>query len=253
MKRKQVRNSRSSASGRRLGRERWRRSFATSKACRARHSTRGMRSTTRLRCRSRVGCKRSGTECAAETIARRCDAGQCRSDGPAIEKAASAAARCETVAHLSSTFGMSERRACAVIGADCKSVRYRSPSAGDEEIGRRLRELPGNGDSSAIAGCTSCFKMMASPFTARRRSASMARRADTAAESGTQARRSRLGIGTGAHNSQPTLGFRPRARPACHRAPLRVLNIVRNATRQCLRAIAETSISGKEVGRRARG
>ena len=32
----------------------------------------------------------------------------------------------QAVAHLRAVFGMSERRACAVIGADRKSMRYRS-------------------------------------------------------------------------------------------------------------------------------
>jgi putative transposase len=51
------------------------------------------------------------------------------------------AAKREAVAHLQATLGMSERRACAVIGADRKSVRYRSCRAEDGDLRSRLREL----------------------------------------------------------------------------------------------------------------
>ena len=45
------------------------------------------------------------------------------------------------VAHLQASLGISERRACGIIGADRKSIRYR-PRRGDEAVLRgRLREL----------------------------------------------------------------------------------------------------------------
>jgi len=51
------------------------------------------------------------------------------------------AARREAVAHLRSAFEVSERRACSVLGADRKSVRYRSRRPDDADIRARLREL----------------------------------------------------------------------------------------------------------------
>ena len=51
------------------------------------------------------------------------------------------AAKREAVAHLQTTLGMSERRACAVVGADRKSIRYRSCRADDGDLRSRLREL----------------------------------------------------------------------------------------------------------------
>ena len=42
------------------------------------------------------------------------------------KKMVAPAAKREAVAHLQATLGMSERRACAVVGADRTSVRYRS-------------------------------------------------------------------------------------------------------------------------------
>src|SRR5690606_42002925 len=47
----------------------------------------------------------------------------------------------EAVAHLRACHGMSERRACRVVGADRKSVRYRSTRADDAELREKLREL----------------------------------------------------------------------------------------------------------------
>ena len=51
------------------------------------------------------------------------------------------AAKREAVAHLVETYEVSERRACRLIRADRKTVRYRSRRPRDEELRRRLREL----------------------------------------------------------------------------------------------------------------
>ena len=51
------------------------------------------------------------------------------------------AAKREAVAHLQTALGMSERRACAVVGADRTSMRYRSSRADDGDLRSRLREL----------------------------------------------------------------------------------------------------------------
>ena len=51
------------------------------------------------------------------------------------------AAMREAVAHLQASLGMSERRACRVVGADRKSVRYRSTRPDDGDLRERLRAL----------------------------------------------------------------------------------------------------------------
>ncbi len=51
------------------------------------------------------------------------------------------AARREAVVHLRASLGVSERRACSIIGADRKSVRYRPRRGGDAALRGRLREL----------------------------------------------------------------------------------------------------------------
>jgi len=47
----------------------------------------------------------------------------------------------QTVAHLQASLGMSERRACRVVGADRKSFRYRSTRPDDADLRERLRAL----------------------------------------------------------------------------------------------------------------
>ena len=51
------------------------------------------------------------------------------------------AAKREAVAHLRSTFEMSERRACRIIGCVRMTVRYRSRRVDDSSLRTRLRAL----------------------------------------------------------------------------------------------------------------
>jgi len=51
------------------------------------------------------------------------------------------AGRREAVAHLRTSFEVSERRACVVLGVDRTSVRYRSSRPDDAAVRARLREL----------------------------------------------------------------------------------------------------------------
>ncbi len=53
--------------------------------------------------------------------------------GPAAKRAAAA--------HLQAKLGVSERRACSIVGADRTMVRYRSRRPSDAELRVRLREL----------------------------------------------------------------------------------------------------------------
>ncbi len=52
-----------------------------------------------------------------------------------------AAGKREVVAHLRTSFEVSERRACAALGVDRTSVRYRSKRPDDAAVRARLREL----------------------------------------------------------------------------------------------------------------
>ena len=53
--------------------------------------------------------------------------------GPAVKR--------EGVAHLRAMMGLSERRACSIVGADRKMVRYRSCRPPDTELRTQLRDL----------------------------------------------------------------------------------------------------------------
>src|SRR5690606_10677116 len=53
--------------------------------------------------------------------------------GPAVKR--------EAVPHLQATMGLSERRACSIVDADRKMVRYRSIRPPDTELRARLRDL----------------------------------------------------------------------------------------------------------------
>jgi len=57
------------------------------------------------------------------------------------KKMVTPAAKREAVAHLQTALRMSERRACAVVGAHHTSMRYRSCRADDGDLRSRLREL----------------------------------------------------------------------------------------------------------------
>ena len=51
------------------------------------------------------------------------------------------AAQREGVAHLQAVTGLSERRACSLVGADRKMIRYLSRRPADKELRARLRNL----------------------------------------------------------------------------------------------------------------
>ena len=51
------------------------------------------------------------------------------------------AARRSAVAHARGQFGLSERRACSIIGISRRVLRYRSVRPDDEAIRVRMREL----------------------------------------------------------------------------------------------------------------
>ena len=92
-----------------------------------------------VRCEAAAGAR--GGERPAQATVGGYDARQRRSEGPAFKKMVTPAAKREAVAHLQTALGMSERRACAVVGAVRKSMRYRLIRAVDGDLRSRLREL----------------------------------------------------------------------------------------------------------------
>jgi hypothetical protein len=51
------------------------------------------------------------------------------------------AAKREAVTHLKAVMGLSERRACQIISADRKTIRYRSSRPPEVDLRAKLREL----------------------------------------------------------------------------------------------------------------
>jgi len=162
----------------------------------------------------------------------------------------SAAARREAVAHLQAQFGMSERRACAVVGADRKSVRYRSRCSDDTALRARLRDL---------AGQRRRFGYRRLHILLRRDGILINRKKTQRLyrEEGLTVRRRRgRRRATGARAPAPVLAL-PNQRWSLDFVHdqmttgrrFRVLNIVDDVTRECLRAVVDTSISGRRVVR----
>ena len=160
------------------------------------------------------------------------------------------AARRDAVAHLQATLGMSERRACAVVGADRTSIRYRSCRADDTELRGRLREL---------ASERRRFGYRRLHVLLRRGGLTINRKKTQRLyqeEGLTVRRRKGRRRATGARPPPPvpalpnqrwSLDFVHDQLTTGRR--FRVLNIVDDVTRECLRAVVDTSISGRRVVR----
>ncbi|AHD01755.1 transposase [Leisingera methylohalidivorans DSM 14336] len=156
------------------------------------------------------------------------------------------AAKREAVAYLRTGHGLSEPRACRIVGADRKMVRYQSQHAPDTELRRRLRELANerrmfgywrlfvllrrDGEPSGINRIYRLYREEG--LTVRKRTA----------------RRKAIGTRT------PILvEARPNARWSldfvhdhfANGQRFRVLNVVDDVTQEGLAAIPDTSISGR--------
>ncbi|MGQ2933343.1 MAG: IS3-like element ISSpma3 family transposase [Sphingopyxis sp.] len=156
----------------------------------------------------------------------------------------------EAVAHLQACHGMSERRACRVTGADRKSMRYRSQRGDDADVREKLRELA---QQRRRFGYRRLHILL-------RREGVMINRKKTQRlyrEEGLMVRRRRnRRRAIGARAPAPVLAL-PNQRwsldfvhdQMASGRRFRVLNIVDDVTRECLRAVPDTSISGRRVVR----
>jgi putative transposase len=160
------------------------------------------------------------------------------------------AAKREAVAHLCNVLQMSERRACTLVAADRKMIRYRSRRPSDVELRTRLRDLANQrrrfgyrrlfillreqGERSGINRIYRLYRdegLTVRKRRARRRAVGM--RVPILVEAKVNARWSLDFV-----HDQFALGRR-----------FRILNIVDDVTRECLAAVPDTSISGKRVAR----
>jgi putative transposase len=156
----------------------------------------------------------------------------------------------QAVAHVKATFGVSERRACSIIKADRKSVRYRSCRPPDTALRERLRAL-------AVERRRFGYRRL---FVLLRREGELSgknRIYRLYREEGLTVRKRRCrrrAIGTRAPilvearpNARWSLDFVHDQFATGRR--FRILNVVDDVTRECLAAIPDTSISGRRVAR----
>jgi putative transposase len=160
------------------------------------------------------------------------------------------AAKREAVAHLQATMSLSERRACSIVSADRKMIRYRSRRPSETVLRGRLRELANErrrfgyrrlfillrreGEPSGI---NRIYRLYREEGLAVRKRRSRRRAVGTRAPILVEAR----------PNARWSVDF-VHDQFACGRR-FRVLNIVDEVTRECLAAIPDTSISGRRVAR----
>ncbi|WP_117352367.1 IS3 family transposase [Blastomonas fulva] len=167
-----------------------------------------------------------------------------------FKKVVTPAAKREAAAHLQACHGMSERRACRVIDADRKSVRYRSIRDDDGALREKLRGLA---NQRRRFGYRRLHILL-------RREGVMINRKKTQRlyrEEGLAVRRRRSrkrAVGTRAPapvlalpNQRWSLDFVHDQMASGRR--FRVLNVVDDVTRECLAAVPDTSISGHRVVR----
>jgi putative transposase len=160
------------------------------------------------------------------------------------------AAKREAVTHLKEGMNLSERRACQIVGADRRMVRYKSIRPADTPLRERLRDLAAQrrrfgyrrlfvllrreGERS---GCNRIYRLYREEgLTVRKRKAR------------------RRAVGTRA----PILvAAKPNARWSVDfvhdqfagSRRFRVFNVVDDVTKECLGAIPDTSIGGRRVAR----
>src|ERR1700691_5206896 len=178
------------------------------------------------------------------------DAGPGGAERASDKKMVGPAAKREAVAHLRNVLQMSERRACILVSADRKMIRYRSRRPPDVELRTRLRDLANQrrrfgyrrlfillreqGEPSGINRIYRLYRQEG--LTLRKRKArrkAIGTRAPILIEAKVNARWSLDFV-----HDQLAQGRR-----------FRILTIVDDVTRECLAAIPDTSISGKRVAR----
>ena len=154
------------------------------------------------------------------------------------------------VAHLRARMGLSERRACQIVGADRKMIRYRSVRPPETELRQRPRDLANERRRFGYRRLFVLLRREGEPsgidriYRLYRKEGLVVRTRRTR----------RKAIGTRA----PILvEARPNARwsldfvhdqLACGRR-FRILNVVAGVTRECLAAVPDISISGRRVAR----
>ena len=162
--------------------------------------------------------------------------------GPAVKR--------EAIAHLQTVMDLSERRACRIVGADRKMVRYRSCRPPDTDLRARLRELANERRRFGYRRLFILLRREGEPSGVNR----IHRLYREEGLSVRRRRARRKAVGTRAPilvearaNARWSLDFVHDQFASGRR--FRILNIVDDVTKECLGAIPDTSISGRRVAR----
>lgn len=160
------------------------------------------------------------------------------------------AAKREAVSHLRNVLQMSERRACSLVSADRKMIRYRSRRPPDVELRGRLRDLANQRrrfgyrrlfillrEQGELSGVNRIYRLYREEGLTVRKRKSRRRAVGTRTPILVEAK----------VNARWSLDFVHDQ--LAHGRRFRILNIVDDVTRECLAAIPDTSISGKRVAR----
>ncbi len=160
------------------------------------------------------------------------------------------AAKREAVAHLKVTMRLSERRACRIICADRKTIRYRSSRPLEVELRAKLRDLANERRRFGYRRLFILLRRDGEPSGVNR----IYRLYREEGLSVRKRKARRRAVGTRAPilveakaNARWSLDF-VHDQFACGRR-FRILNVVDDVTRECLAAIPDTSISGRRVAR----
>lgn len=156
----------------------------------------------------------------------------------------------EAVAHLKALFGLSERRACQIAGADRKMVRYQSRRAPETALRGRLRDLANERRRFGYRRLFILLRREGEPSGINRIYRLYSEEGLTVRKR--KARRKALGTRApilieARANARWSLDF-VHDQFVCGRW-FRVINVVDDVTRECLAAIPDTSISGRRVAR----
>jgi transposase InsO family protein len=160
------------------------------------------------------------------------------------------AAKRESVAHLQAVMGLSERRACRIVNADRKMIRYQSRRVPDTALRTQLRNLANERKRFGYRRLFVLLRQAGEPSGINR----IYRLYREEGLTVRKRRARRRAVGTRAPilvaakaNARWSIDF-VHDQLACGRR-FRILNIVDDVTRECLAAIPDTSISGRRVAR----
>ncbi|WP_199630049.1 IS3 family transposase [Rhizobium sp. OAE497] len=167
-----------------------------------------------------------------------------------FKKMVGPAAKRDAVAHLKAIMGLSERRACQIISADRKTIRYRSSRPPEVELRAKLRDLANERRRFGYRRLFILLRRDGEPSGVNR----IYRLYREEGLSVRKRKARRRAVGTRAPilveakaNARWSLDF-VHDQFACGRR-FRILNVVDDVTRECLAAIPDTSISGRRVAR----